>query len=357
MSSRKRPARSASRGRPKRTRPSSSTSTSSAVPPEVATGTSASLDVEALTASITAVVTSTVQAAMKAPSQQQTNAPRSANPSSTVAPISVEEALSKQMAILTSPQAGTKETSSSDVSSQFTSSDKLIFSSLALELGGSVTDKIKAKICANEYVDFGLLLTVTPSPDRYSLSINTATPSLGTQLTLEPYRPPKKITNINQWLSTFNTFVAIYVVHFPLDAPKLMKNCEIVRDISAKLGDWVFYDEQFRLLRQTVPNKYPWDAVHWELWLRVTFRGRQTASNGDKAQGYRPRSKLPLFPKGTCWAFQAGRFCGEGCKFEPKCYKCGAKHPATRCHAEVQKSTPLPTIAQSSTADNARRSR
>ena len=183
MSSRKRPARSASRGRPKRTRPSSSTSTSSAVPPEVATGTSASLDVEALTASITAAVTSTVQAAMKAPSQQQTNAPRSANPSSTVAPISVEEALSKQMAILTSPQAGTKETSSSDVSSQFTSSDKLIFSSLALELGGSVTDKIKAKICANEYVDFGLLLTVTPSPDRYSLSINTATPNLLSSLT------------------------------------------------------------------------------------------------------------------------------------------------------------------------------
>ena len=80
-------------------------------------------------------------------------------------------------------------------------------------------------------------------------------PRKGAQLTLEPCKPPKKITNINQWISAFNTFVAIYVVRFPLEAPKLMKYCEIVRDIAAKFGDWVFYDEQFRLLRQNAPNK------------------------------------------------------------------------------------------------------
>ena len=61
-------------------------------------------------------------------------------------------------------------------------SEKLVFSSLALELGGGVTDKIKAKVWANEYVDFGLLVSVTPSPDRYSISINTSTPSSGAQL-------------------------------------------------------------------------------------------------------------------------------------------------------------------------------
>jgi len=75
-----------------------------------------------------------------------------------------------------------------------------------------------------------------------------------------------------------------------------MKYCEIVRDIAAKFGHWVFYDEQFRLLRQTAPNKYPWDALHWELWLKVTFRGPQTPSNGDRPQGNRPRSHQSPFP-------------------------------------------------------------
>ena len=139
-----------------------------------------------------------------------------------------------------------------------------------------------------------------------------------------------------------------------------MKYCEIVRDIAAKFGDWVFYDEQFRLLRQTAPNKYPWDAVHWELWLKVTFRGRQTPSNGDRPQGNRPRFHQSPFPKGTCWTFQAGRFCGGGCKFDHKCYKCGAKHPATRCNAEGQKraiaQSPLPASPQNSAAPNNARS-
>ena len=66
-----------------------------------------------------------------------------------------------------------------------------------------------------EYMGFGLIVSVTPSPDRYSISINTSTPISGAELTLEPCKPPKKITNINQRMSAFNTFVAIYVVVFP----------------------------------------------------------------------------------------------------------------------------------------------
>ena len=121
----------------------------------------------------------------------------------------VEVAVSDQLALITSPLAGTTKPDSSGASSSLENSGKLVFSSLALKLGG-VTEKIKAKVWANEYVDFGLLLSVAPSPDRYPISINTSTPSLGAQLTLEPSKPPKKITNINQWIFAFNTFVAIY---------------------------------------------------------------------------------------------------------------------------------------------------
>ena len=360
MSSRKRPSGSTSRGRPKKARSLPSTSTARVVPPDAATKPSATFDMEALTATITAAVTGAVQTAMKSP-ELPIDTPVAAESAATASPISVEEALSGHVEIFTSPTAGITEPNPSGASAISANSDKLVFSSLALELGGSVMDKIKGKVWANEYVDFGLLLSVTPGPDRYSISINTLTPSSGAQLTLEPWRPPKKITHINQWISAFNTFVAIYVIKFPQEAPKLMKYCEIVRDIAAKLGDWLFYDEQFRLLRQNAPSKYPWDAVHWELWLRVTFRGRQTFSIGDRPQSNRSRSNQSPFPKGTCWAFQAGRFCGGGCKFDHKCYKCGAKHPATRCTVDRQQrssaQSPSQISPQSSTTNNPRPSR
>ena len=44
-----------------------------------------------------------------------------------------------------------------------------------------------------------------------------------------------------------------------------MKYCETVRDIFAKGGDWRLYDEQLRFLRQSDPNLFPWDQIHWEL--------------------------------------------------------------------------------------------
>ena len=225
---------------------------------------------EALTATITEAVTSAVQAAMKSP-DLPIDTPAADKSAATASPISVEEALSGHLEILTSPTAGTTEPNPSGASSTVANSDNLVFSKLALELGGSVKDKIKGKVWSNEYVDFGLLLSVTPGPDRYSISINSSTPISGAQLTLQPWKPPKKITHINQWISAFNTFVAIYVVRFPHETPKLMEYSEIVRDIAAKIEDWLFCDEQFRLLRQNASTKYPWDGVHWELWLRVTF--------------------------------------------------------------------------------------
>ena len=208
MSSLKRPSGSTSRGRPKRARSLPSTSTARVVPPDAATQPSSTFDMEALTATITAPVTSAVQTAMKSP-ELPIETPVAAESTTTASPISVEEALSGHLEILTSPTAGTTEPNPSRASSTLANSDKLVFSSLALELGGSVTDKIKGKVWANEYVDFGLLLSVIPGPDRYSISINTSTHSSGAQLTLEPWKPPKKIAHINQWISAFNTFVAI----------------------------------------------------------------------------------------------------------------------------------------------------
>jgi len=169
-----------------------SASTATTVPPESATKPSTNIDLGALTATLTAAVTSAVQAAMQSPRLPAGKSHASESTSTTIDPVSVEEAVSEQLAVITSPTAGTKEPGSSGTSSNLDNSGKLVFSSFALELGGGVSDKIKAKVWADEYVDLGTLLSVTPSPDRYSISINTSTPSQGAQLTLEPCKPPKK---------------------------------------------------------------------------------------------------------------------------------------------------------------------
>jgi len=170
MSSRKRPTSSATRGRPKRGQPIPPTSTATTGPP------STSVNMEALTASITAAVTSAALAAMQTQDPPTSETPASASESIAV---SVEAAVSDQLALITSPTAGTPKPDSSGASSSLENSKKLVFSSLALQLGGGVTEKIKAKVWANEYVDFCLLLSVALSPDCYSISINTSTPSLG----------------------------------------------------------------------------------------------------------------------------------------------------------------------------------
>ena len=145
------------------------------------------------------------------------------------------------------------------------------FRSIAISLGSRVPDKIKHKIWADQYIDLGLLLSSsTVEPTRYSVSVcadSLHDNSLG-KLSLEPVHKPKRIASFGQWASAFNTFVAVDTVSFPASAPALMKYCEIVRDLANKQGNWRWYDEQFRFLRQSEPKSFPWDNVHWELWFQ-----------------------------------------------------------------------------------------
>ena len=209
-----------------------------------------------------------------------------------------------------------------------------LFHSIAVPLGSRISANIKSKIWAEEFIDFGSLLDPSPNPDKYSLSFtapsNRALPRTP-QFTFEPVKTPKKVTSISDWVSAFHTFVAIYFEKFPKETPKLMKFCETVRDIAARGGDWSYYDEQFRYLRQLGPRQYPWDIVHWELWHRaVTFRPKQGTFQSDRANS-KFKGKANML-KGTCWTFNMGRSC-SGCRYEHKCSKCGGKHPGTQCQS------------------------
>jgi len=46
-----------------------------------------------------------------------------------------------------------------------------LFTSIAVSLGSRVSARLKAKIWAEEYVDFGALLSIPPQSEKYSLSL------------------------------------------------------------------------------------------------------------------------------------------------------------------------------------------
>ena len=114
---------------------------------------------------------------------------------------------------------------------------KQIFTSVSVNLTSRVGSKIKAKIWANEYVKFGALLASTPQIDKYALSMTPSTRlSKQPRLTLEPYHATKKVSNIQQWVSAFNIFVSVYTERYQSETPQL-KYCEVVRDIALSNGD------------------------------------------------------------------------------------------------------------------------
>ena len=171
MSSGKRSSSSASRGRPKRPRSTATPSTSTALVVPPATLANSTLDMEALTASITAAVTTAVQAAM-----ERQRLPTAATT------ISVAEAVSEQLAEITTPTSGTEERGTSGASRNVDHSDKLVFSSLALELGGVLRIRSRPK--------FGLTSMLTSVSFLQLLQVLTVTLSLWIHLHLPPAREP-----------------------------------------------------------------------------------------------------------------------------------------------------------------------
>ena len=126
--------------------------------------------------------------------------------------------------------------------------------------------------------------------------------------------------------------MAVYTVKYPLEVAALLKYCEVVRDIANKSGNWPYYDQQFRYLRQTNPEKFPWDRVMWELWNQAIHA--TSKSPQDNTGNKKPQTRQFLsFPKGVCWKFHSGEFCAS-CRFKHTCFKCRATHPTTQCHAK-----------------------
>jgi len=123
-----------------------------------------------------------------------------------------------------------------------------IFQSVSLSLDSRIPAKLRNKIFNNEFVDFGLLLMNPESESRCQFNLVNQTgehPSL----CLEPSTRPKKIHNIDTWMTAFRIFEAVYTQKHPNDAPSLMKYGDTIQDLAVHNHNWKYYDDNFRFLR------------------------------------------------------------------------------------------------------------
>lgn len=84
---------------------------------------------------------------------------------------------------------------------------------LSLPMDARVTTKLKARIWANEFINFGQLITVTPMKDKFNISANTSKDSPGQPtLCLEPLQKDKNISTIDTWTFAFQRYLLEYIL-------------------------------------------------------------------------------------------------------------------------------------------------
>ncbi|OWF39199.1 hypothetical protein KP79_PYT25200 [Mizuhopecten yessoensis] len=202
-----------------------------------------------------------------------------------------------------------------------------IMSSVSRPLDMHVDTRTKQKIWADQYVDFGSLLSTNGS-EQFNITVTDNT------LALIPKTKPVAIKSMDHWISAFQVFVTVVVQAKPELAGPLMKYANIIQHISRKAGDLAanHYDVNFRKCRQAAPHQLPFDQVNQELFLEaMTYnlarKGQPSQNEHEQghAQGKSTQGKV-------CFAFQRKGVCNrQHCVFKHLCKTCGGPHSFRKC--------------------------
>ena len=198
-----------------------------------------------------------------------------------------------------------------------------------------VTDKVKQKIWASEYVDLVSLL----DPDQDNNSSFTLVSNDG-DLRLAPNKSTKVIQSLGQWCSAFEIYLTIYCSKYPQELPKIMTYMNSVKTLAHRDGDYITYDKEFRYMKQT--SNLQWDNIHTGLWLECRDKPSRKQNsynkkNGNGSSSFRASNNKgnssPKHPFGYCFRFHSFGKCGRSsCSYIHACYKCNdSPHSITRC--------------------------
>ena len=122
--------------------------------------------------------------------------------------------------------------------------------------------------------------------------------------------------------------MAIYTMKHPTRCAELLKYAEIVRMAAIQypgLG-WRTYDEQFRLMQESVPGR-SWGNLDTELWLTVAAVSASSPTNSSlrapTSSVVQPVGLKPPTKTGLCYAYNSTKGCNfSSCRFAHVCSKC-----------------------------------
>ena len=112
-----------------------------------------------------------------------------------------------------------------------------------LSLGSTISDSLKNKIWSNEFVDLGLLL---PTIHNKAQALPLVVQGDGNEKHIAVQENTKDITTIDQWVSAFSVFMAVYCQKFKDAAPDLIKYMDTIRNMFKHKEDWYQYEIEFR---------------------------------------------------------------------------------------------------------------
>ena len=198
------------------------------------------------------------------------------------------------------------------------------FASSALPIYGHISDKIKAKIWADEFIELAVLLQYKPERQQFALTMQH-TDNESPVICVETNKK-LNIGTIQRWQKAFEIFMAIYLLKASNinKAPQMLKYISTIRDLYESGGNWGIYDETFRSMMAM--RDWQWDAIHAELWLKAAH-WKKGGPPGKSAFQSKDR-----FVRGACFAFNQGKPCRTSpCRYLHKCKKCGGNHTANKC--------------------------
>ena len=137
--------------------------------------------------------------------------------------------------------------------------------SVALPPDLHLSEDQKSKIVGDKYVKFGtLLFRDQQNEKKLTLKLNSSSNS--PSFVVDPNENSVKIRYIEVWDRAFTIYQYRYVQAHPEQAQGLLMYGRLIKDMAWRGLGWLQYDEQFRRLRETDPNAYPWGAIEPNLW-------------------------------------------------------------------------------------------
>lgn len=94
-----------------------------------------------------------------------------------------------------------------------------LFKSCSLPIDARVSDKIKAKIWNNEFVEFHILLMNPLLDNKFILTVQNSDQGSTPSLCLEPLAKAKRNQSIDSWVNSFHVFVGVYTSKYPMRRP------------------------------------------------------------------------------------------------------------------------------------------